>query len=312
MKPPLAVGCDAGGSAIKAALVDANGRVHAFLLRRWTPGRRAIAPRIARVIETLKVRAGTDWRRVVGIGIAVPGWLDATRGALARADNLPGAVGEPVRHILARRFRRPVVLEADTNAALLGECAWGAGAGIERVLILAAGTGVGAALAVAGEPVRVAHHVTAHVAHVYAGPASIPCACGRRGCAQATLSAGGLVARARRAACARTTATAHDVFRRAGEGDARCARALRAYARDLGRFLGELSNLFTPDAVIFAGGLSGAWPAISDTARASFARAAIAPVPRLLPAKLGRRAGALGAAAAAFRLPWDERLARMR
>ncbi|MBN1420206.1 MAG: ROK family protein, partial [Planctomycetes bacterium] len=159
---------------------------------------------------------------------------------------------------------------------------------------------------------RVAHHVVAHVAHVRAGPAWIRCACGRRGCAQATLSAGGLVARARRAGCGRTIATARDVFRRAGEGDARCARALRAYARDLGRFAGELSNLFAPDAIVFAGGLSAAWPEIARTARASLARTAIAPVPRLLPARLGLRAGALGAAAASFRLPWNERLARLR
>ncbi|MBN1419454.1 MAG: ROK family protein, partial [Planctomycetes bacterium] len=104
MKPPLAIGCDAGGSAIKAVLVDANGRIVAFVHRRWTPGDRPIAPRIGGAIEILKERCGTDWRRVTGIGIAIPGWLDATRSALTRADNLPGALGEPLRHIIARRF----------------------------------------------------------------------------------------------------------------------------------------------------------------------------------------------------------------
>jgi glucokinase len=246
--------------------------------------------------------------RPLATGIAVPGFLDARRAGVVHLSNLPALDGTPLRRELERRLRARVVLDADTNAGAVSEALIGAGRPFERVLYVTAGTGLGAALAVRGAPVRVSNHTVGHIAHLPLDPEGLRCRCGSRGCAEALLSARGLVLRARRIGL-RSARTPEDLYRIGISRERSRERSLaREVWRETGDLLGDLarmlSNLFRPHAVIIGGGIAGASDLFLERARTRLrprggrsARGSHVPwTPVILAARGGRFAGAAGMA----------------
>jgi glucokinase len=286
-----AVGCDIGGTAIK--LVRLRGRAVEESVEVPTPAGRARR-------EILDAIAGAV-RRVsplspgLRVGVAVPGFLDAARRRVVRLSNLPRLDGVPLAPELERRLGVGVVLDADTNAGAVAEARLGAGAGHERVLYLTAGTGLGAALAVRGEPVRVSRHTVGQVAHIPLIPRGPPCPCGGRGCAEAVLGARGVLRRARRAGIRARSPEEICRMARPAWPSARERAAARAVWREvggaMGGLLGILAALFSPDAIVVGGGLAGAADLFLPAARRGLGGRRV-----VLPAARGRFAGAIGMA----------------
>ena len=293
-------GCDVGGTSLKAVRLE--GREIAASHEAPTPSdgdARAITDAIAAA-----VRAVSDGRALPA-GVAVPGFLDADRSGVLHLSNLPALDGAPLRRELARRLRSRIVLDADTNAGAVSEALLGAGRPFERVLYVTAGTGLGAALVIRGEPVRVSNHTVGHVAHVPLDPDGLRCRCGARGCAEALLSARGIVLRARSRGV-RGARTPEDLHRIATSRRKSPERALaRAVWRETGDLLGGLARLlwtlFRPEAIVIGGGIAGAADLFLPRARARLEQArgprgrGQAP-PALLTAAGGRFAGAAGMA----------------
>ena len=292
-----AVGCDIGGTAIK--LVRLRGRAVEESLAVPTPARRSragVIDAIAEAIRSLASGPGSGLARPA-VGVALPGFLDAARARVIRLSNLPRLDGVPLGKELERRLGVSVVLDTDTNAGAVAEARIGAGAAHERVLYLTAGTGLGAALAVRGEPVRVSRHTVGQVAHIPLDLRGPPCSCGSRGCAEVLLSARGVLRRARRSGL--RARSAEDICRIAGDGrpSGRDAAAARAVWREVGDLMGGLlrilSALFSPDIIIVGGGLAGAADLFLPAARRRLGRFGGAAV---VPAARGRFAGAIGMA----------------
>src|SRR5438093_763703 len=154
--PPILIGLDVGGTTIAAGAVTPDGEV---LLDERVATRDAKAVGTPAAIEALveRVRAAVAARglTVAGIGVGVPGPVDAEAGVVGDpAPHAPDLVDVPLAQRLAARFGIPAFVDNDVNALALGEWRFGAGRGARSLVVLAAGTGFGGGVILDGRLVR--------------------------------------------------------------------------------------------------------------------------------------------------------------
>ncbi|MGW2488567.1 ROK family transcriptional regulator [Streptomyces sp. NPDC001606] len=121
-------------------------------------------------------------RSLLGVGVALPGPLDHTRGVLHRVTGFPEWAGFPLRDALAERLGVPVVVDKDTNAAALGVAVGGLGGSFAYLHL---GTGLGAGLVIGGQLHRGARTGAGEFGHQVIQLDGPPCECGNRGCVEA-------------------------------------------------------------------------------------------------------------------------------
>ncbi|HUI04824.1 MAG TPA: ROK family protein [Acidimicrobiales bacterium] len=318
MSGAVTVGLDVGGTKVLGLAVDADGQVLAEA--------RLPAPVSAGahdgeggdlVIETLaavaeQLRAGID-TAVAAVGVGAPGLVD-NAGTLRYAPNLPLGSGLDIAGRLAARLGGVrTVVDNDATCATVGEWAAGAAVGATDAVMVTLGTGIGGGVVAGGRVVRGASGFAGEIGHMVVDPTGPVCTCGKRGCWERFASGSGLGRLAREAAHA---GRLQEVVRLAG-GDPESVRgehvtlAARAgdpealaVLGDLGWWLAlGLSNLalvLDPAVMVFGGGLVDTVTLVLDRVQASFdelveGHAARPPV-RIVPAVLGERAGAIGAA----------------
>lgn len=202
---------------------------------------------------------------VVAIGLCLPGLTDPARGLCLFAPNL-GWRDVPVRDLLAAELATtvPVRVQNTTQAVAVAETLEGAGQGAKDVLVVYVGTGVGAALVHDGTLLSGTTGIAGELGHCAVPGATRPCSCGKAGCLETIVSAGGiretvLAAVADGAAPPSgfaPDATTQDVARWAGEGDPVCAAAVEGAGRELGRLLAWAVTMLNPARVIVAGGVA--------------------------------------------------------
>ena len=306
----MAVALDLGGSSIKSALVSERGVVSHL---GQTPtdaagGRETIARAMhVAVAERLRDAAGTGIVPV-GVGIASAGAIDAARGTVfAATENLPGWAGFDIRGSLRKVTGLPVFVENDAHAAALAEMHFGAGSGLRSFVAVTLGTGVGGGLVLDGRLVRGQHGFAGTVGHQTIRMDGRTCNCGRRGCLEAYVSAGGLVAEylelGGRVEAEDVPAKALLISRGEASGEDTAVAAYGALAGYLAEGLANLYNVLDPEAILLSGGLIEGKPGFGlkvqerVEARLHFGRQR---APRVMMASAGRAAGVQGAAAAVF------------
>ncbi len=171
-----------------------------------------------------------------------------------------------------------VVVENDANCALVGEAVLGAAKGFDDVLLVTLGTGIGGALVVGGRLVHGAHGYAGEVGHVPVEPGGIQCPCGRRGC-----------------------------FERYVSGTASVYISVDEMPGYLARALAAVILVVDPAVVVVGGGFGAAMGErlLSPSRRllpGLLPEYGGGQVPELVPAELGERAGAIGAALLALAL----------
>ncbi|WSQ09490.1 ROK family transcriptional regulator [Streptomyces sp. NBC_01231] len=118
---------------------------------------------------------------LLGLGVALPGPLDHTRGVLHRVTGFPEWDGFPLRAALSRRVGLPVVVDKDTNAAALGLAVGGEGGSFAYLHL---GTGLGAGLVIGGNVHRGARTGAGEFGHQVIQLDGPVCGCGNRGCVE--------------------------------------------------------------------------------------------------------------------------------
>ncbi len=91
---------------------------------------------------------------LAGIGVVVPGFISIEEGVVRNCNNIPSLENFPIRAQLSERLGSPVILENDANAAALGEQWIGAGRGVNDLVLLTLGTGIGGGIICDGKMVR--------------------------------------------------------------------------------------------------------------------------------------------------------------
>ena len=287
----LHLGLDVGGTFVKWALVERDGDV-AVVAEGTAETRAAEGP--ARLVERLAdVGAGAlGAKRPETIGIGLPGVFDGARGTAVFLPNLPGEwngvdVAGPVGAALAA----PATLVNDARAFAFGELRAGAARGCRTAVFVTLGTGVGGGVAVDGR-LHLGLGTAGELGHQTVLADGPLCTCGNRGCVETLACAGAIAA-------AGGCATVEEVVATARAGDRRACDALERAARYLGIALANAVLLLAPERIVVGGGVVAAGALLLEPLRDELrTRVRVAPVERVevLPAALGPRAGAIGAA----------------
>ena len=247
-----ALGVDIGGTKIAVGAIDANGAVRA---RRTIPtnvkaGFAAGLARLSQAIDETMADAGTAPGTFVGIGLGCAGPVDEESGRIDNDYTLPGWEGHDIVGPLVARYRIPVRLVNDADAALLGEALAGAAQGVRVAVMLTIGTGVGGAALIDGMILRGAAGTHPEIGHMPIDPAGPDCYCGNRGCLE-VLTAGPALARA---GAQFGYPDAQSVFDAAEAGAAPARGILARSAAALETATSSLIHTFAPEVIIFGGG----------------------------------------------------------
>jgi glucokinase len=305
--PLRSVGLDLGGTKCLAVAVE-HDQVVGELRVPTPPGTAALLDALANAARRL-----VDERGVVGVGLGAPGLVDRD-GVLQFAPNLRG-VGErlPLKAELEARLGVMVRVDNDATCAAWGERQMGAARGYDDVVMVTLGTGIGGGIVVDGRLARGAHGFAGEIGHMILDPDGPPCPCGQRGCWERYASGSGLGRLGREAAVAGTAdrvvelaggdpelVRGEHVSRAASDGDPGGLAVLHHFARWVAVGLVNLANIFDPEAFVLGGGLVEMGDLLLAPVAASFAELltsqAHRPSVAILPATLGERAGAIGAA----------------
>ncbi len=300
------IGLDIGGTKVLGVLLDAGGTV-AREARFASPhaGVDALVATASEIVRELDADGAP-----VGVGAA--GLVDPT-GHLRYAPNLPLVRDAPLRDALASATGHSVVVDNDANVAALGEATYGAAAGARDALLVTLGTGIGGGLLLDGQLYRGAHHFGAEIGHFTVDRDGPLCACGERGHWEAIASGSALGRMARElvtqhGGAAIVAAAGGDPAAVAGvhvgiaaaHGDSDAQQLLVQYADNVALGLAGLANILDPERIVIGGGLVELGSLLFGPLRDAFARHVEGvqhrPEIPILPALLGERAGAIGAA----------------
>ena len=135
------LGVDIGGTKVQAGIVQ-NGEI----LRQVRFETSATAPRAQLLAELAQHLTPLLAAGVVGIGIGVPGLVDAENGIVHNVQNIPAWREVHLKQYLQSRFSKPVHLANDANAFAVGEKIYGQGQPYANLVGLVLGTGLGAGL----------------------------------------------------------------------------------------------------------------------------------------------------------------------
>lgn len=252
------------------------------------------------LVTTVLRQARVDRSAVRGVGVGVPGPIDAGSGRVTAPALVPAWAGADIAGLLGSRLGLPVQAGNDANAAALGELLWGAGRGVSDLVYLKLSGGIGAALVLRGEVYPGAAGFAGEIGHITVDDQGRICRCGNRGCLE-TLVGGpyllDLLNHPGRGAGAPSLGTLVDA---ALAGDLGCRRVIADAGRAVGAVTAMLCNVLNPRRVIVGGELAAARDLLLDPIREALGRQTLpsaAALVGVVPAELGERATALGAVA---------------
>jgi len=269
MTAPI-LGVDIGGTKVAVGVVDREGRILAQDRRPMIAGGTAQAG-LQAVTGAIDSMLATVNGQVSSIGICAPGPLDPKSGIVLNPPNVPCWRNFPLSSEITAKYRVPVQIDNDANAAALAETRWGAARGFRYVFYATIGTGIGTGIVFDG---AIYHGNTGsaaeggHVSIDYRGPA---CNCGKRGCIEALASGPAIGARARakleaensRASKLRDVAqgdigpvTSEAVARAYAAGDVMAQEIMLETAQLLTYWLGNIVDLLDPDVIVMGGGVA--------------------------------------------------------
>lgn len=239
---------------------------------------------------------GTD--KVIGVGLGVPGPIDAATGVLGSTAILPGWGGINPRQELAGRLEMPVHVDNDANLGALGELVWGSGRGVKDLAYIKIASGVGAGLVINGRIYRGPGGTAGEIGHITLDESGSVCRCGNRGCLETYIAAGYVLELLR--GSHGPDLTVPRMVQLAREGDPGCRRVIADVGRHVGMGVANLCNVLNPSRVVLGGDLAESGELVLGPIRESVARYAIPSAARQLavvPGALGGRAEVLGALA---------------
>ena len=307
------IGIDVGGTNVKIALVDGEGKI---IYSNSVPtyaqmGYEYTVNNIKQAIRDLMKETNTDAKEIEGIGFDFPGQVDYKTGVVKLAPNIPGWINVPIAQMIDEEFNIPTRIDNDVRCAALGELKFGAGKGCENFVCITVGTGIGSGLVINGQLVRGAANAAGEIGHIKLQMNGGPiCGCGDTGCLEAFASGPSIVAMAqeylkggkstkfREMAGADGEITPYIVAKAAEAGDPVAKRIFEIVGTYIGMGLVSVINLLNPEKVIIGGGVAAAGDLLLDPIRKTIKERAMVVAGNsveIVPAELGNSAGVIGA-----------------
>ncbi len=312
---PITLGVDLGGTKINVGLVDATGNplyVHNLLLDSKEPD--AVIDKILAGVGVCLSKSG---QKAQALGIGVAAQVDH-EGVVRTSPNL-GWRNVPLKKKLEQKLGLPVYMTNDVRAATWGEWKYGAGKGINDLVLLFVGTGVGGGVINGGKILTGCSNIGGELGHMTIAHNGRKCRCPNKGCLEAYVG-GWAIAERVQEAIQTMSVEGKNILTIAGSVNNVTSMTLtQAYRRgdllarvlvqETGRFLAtgiiNIVNIFNPCRVILGGGVIEGIPELisiaKDIVSASALEPAIEPL-QIVKSSLGNNAPVIGAATLAQNL----------
>jgi glucokinase len=262
------VGIDLGASHVHFALADFRGKILQDLNRKIRPedGPHEL---IAQIVEGARGLAAEAGGRLRAVAMGVPSPVDAERGVVAFAYNLPGWKNIHLGRELKEKLRVPVFLENDANMAAIGEHWRGVAKGVDNFVFIAIGTGIGSGVFVNGELYRGRTGSAGELYHMNIDWPRWAEDFGDSGHFESYVSGMGIAAEARKAlAPAAATGApglaaerdAYFVFEAFRQGDPNARAVLEKIFTMLGVGIVNVISVLDPDLIVLGGGITKGAP----------------------------------------------------
>lgn len=297
----LAYGVDLGCTTIKVGLVDESGSVvwRSSMPTPSSQGAQGILDDVAALVTGAAHDRGVSHGQTMGIGVGLPGLVDADKGISGMMANLDGWEGFPVADYLAQSLGIEARIDHDLRVFTRGEMRCGAARGLRNFALATVGTGVGVCIVIDGKIYRRSTGDMGHTTIDYQG---LPCPCGSVGCLERYVSGPVLDAMIRdgvHAGKLDAIVSANELADMARSGHAWAKEAFDRIGRCLGFGVLNVVAIVNPEVFIIGGGLARAGdlllePVIEVLEQHAFMFADARNRVRL--AQLGDDAGIIGAA----------------
>ena len=268
----LLAGVDIGASSIDLCITDYSGKK----LHRYSEaasvkdGPIKVLGRVCTLIEKMLKEKNLSADKLNGIGIGVPGPVDFSSGTLTSPPIMPGWDRYPIIDTVQQWFPMAnVVVDNDVNVMALGESYKGAGKGIDNMIYVKIGTGIGAGILSEGKIYRGSNGCAGDIGHIGVNKSGPLCHCGNKGCLEAVAAGPAIAEHALQAALSGKSPillkkyerngnrlSAEDVGEAAREGDPFAIEVIRESGTSIGDVLAGLVNFYNPSMIVIGGGIS--------------------------------------------------------
>jgi len=298
-----AIGLDIGGTKLLAVRLDDDAVVDEY--RTAKPDSGGII--VEEIVSAYRALADGEPIECLGVGIA--GLVDHTTGTFVWGPHVDG-IGIPVMEELEAALGLRAVVDNDANLAAFAEYRRGAGRGSTAMLMLTLGTGIGGAMVFDGRIYR-GRGFAGEFGHARLAHGGFLCVCGQRGCWETEAAGPALERLAAEVVSADPGGSLARILgdgapdgpaisRAASGGNPQALALVGAIGRAFGDGLAGVISMLDPDRVVIGGGLGSIGEILLDPIRTSAAAARYAsahkPLPDIVAAELGERAGGIGAA----------------
>ncbi len=308
------VGIDLGGTNIAVGVVDQEYHLVSQVSRKtkaFHPAEEIADDMAAAALEAIE-KANLTADQIEWIGVGTPGSVNPKTGVVGLAANL-GFRDTPLADLISKRLNKRVFLENDANAAAYGEMMAGAAKGLDSVIMITLGTGVGGGIIIDGKIYSGFNYKGAELGHLGMVYEGVPCTCGNRGCIEAYCSVSALIRQTREAMQLNAKSkmwelaegsldkvngrTSFDAMR---QGDPAGKAVVEQYTDYIAYAVGGIISLFQPQAVVIGGGISKEGETLFAPVREKAYPRSFNHDPsncsQILKAELGNDAGIIGAA----------------
>jgi len=310
----IIAGIDLGGTNVYMLLIDSKGKIygekHFPTLSEKGPD--GVIENIILQLKDVVKKAGFNLKDIWRIGIGSPGPLDSKKGIIFGAVNLPGWKYVKLKEKIEKVTGVKTGVDNDANCAIYGEKWLGAGKNFNNIIGLTLGTGIGGGIIIDGKLIRGTNYNAGEIGHMSINPEGIVCKCGAKGCYEQYASASAIAnfAKEKIKKGAKTIITeivkgdinkitSKTVYEALLNNDKLAKEIWDEFIKFLAAGIANLLNIFNPELIVIAGGVINAGDKLFIPLRQAVKKQTfeiIYNVAKILPAKLGERAGAIGAA----------------
>jgi len=268
----LVAGIQIGATSVELGIADYSGRI---LIQYEEPASVRDGPvkslgRACALIEKMIRANNLSEANINGIGVGVPGPVDFLAGTVVSPPIMPGWDRYPIIDTVQQSFPSAnVVVDNDVNVMALGELSLGVAQGVENLIFVKLGTGIGAGIICEGRIYRGANGCAGDIGHICVDKDGPVCHCGNKGCLEGIAAGPAIAERSLVAARAGRSPNlldryeknggilrAQDVGAAAREGDALAIEVIRESGQLVGEVLAGLVNFYNPDMIVIGGGVS--------------------------------------------------------
>ncbi len=308
------IGIDIGGTDLKTAIVDAQGKILAkaqcptFANRAYQD---IVKDMCSTALEALQ-ESGVQLTDIHSVGVGIPGIANENTGKVIFCTNLSW-YDIPLAEEIQKHINKPVFINNDATVAGYAESMAGVSKDTHSSVFITLGTGIGAGIVINGKPWSGFHGIGSELGHATLDMIDgVQCTCGNKGCVERYCSATAIIRMAKEALANidnnlmlqkcngnLDNLNAKMIFDAAKEGDPIATNVFNTYIEYLCKTIAMVINIIDPEVIVLGGGLSKAGDFLLHAVNANIEKHLLfktCAYPRIAIAKLGADAGVIGAA----------------